>query len=275
MLVDSHCHLDFKVFDDDHDGVIARARAAGVGTMLTIGTSFQGFPGVRDIAEAHDDIYCSIGVHPHEADAHTEVEAAHLVKLAVHPKVVGIGETGLDYHYDYSQRDQQKRCFRAHLAAARETGLPAIIHSRNAETDTGDLLAEAVAEGPVTGVLHCFSASRELAERCLDLGFHISFSGIVTFKSAEELREVAEMVPLDRLLVETDAPYLAPVPKRGRPNQPAYVALTATKVAEVRGMALNDLAAATTDNFFSLFNKARRPADEPAMPDADPPDPTE
>ncbi len=275
MLVDSHCHLDFKVFDDDHDGVIARARAAGVGTMLTIGTSFQGFPGVRAIAEAHDDIYCSIGVHPHEADAHTEVEAAHLVKLAEHPKVVGIGETGLDYHYDYSQRDQQKRCFRAHLAAARETGLPAIIHSRNAETDTGDLLAEAVAEGPVTGVLHCFSASRELAERCLDLGFHISFSGIVTFKSAEELREVAEMVPLDRLLVETDAPYLAPVPKRGRPNQPAYVALTATKVAEVRGMALNDLAVATTDNFFSLFNKARRPADEPAMPDADPPDPTE
>ena len=275
MLVDSHCHLDFKVFDDDHDGVIARARAAGVGTMLTIGTSFQGFPGVRAIAEAHDDIYCSIGVHPHEADAHTEVEAAHLVKLAAHPKVVGIGETGLDYHYDYSQRDQQKRCFRAHLAAARETGLPAIIHSRNAETDTGDLLAEAVAEGPVTGVLHCFSASRELAERCLDLGFHISFSGIVTFKSAEELREVAEMVPLDRLLVETDAPYLAPVPKRGRPNQPAYVALTATKVAEVRGMALKDLAAATTDNFFSLFNKARRPADEPAMPDADPPVPTE
>lgn len=275
MLVDSHCHLDFKVFDDDHDGVIARARAAGVGTMLTIGTSFQGFPGVRAIAEAHDDIYCSIGVHPHDADAHTEVEAAHLAKLAEHTKVVGIGETGLDYHYDYSQRDQQKRCFRAHLAAARETGLPAIIHSRNAETDTADLLAEAVAEGPVTGVLHCFSASRELAERCLELGFHISFSGIVTFKSAEELREVAEMVPLDRLLVETDAPYLAPVPKRGRPNQPAYVALTATKVAEVRGMALNDLAAATTDNFFSLFNKARRPTDEPAMPEAAPPDPTE
>lgn len=272
MLVDSHCHLDFKVFDDDHAGVIARARAAGVGAMLTIGTTFEGFPGVRAIAETYDDVYCSIGVHPHEADAHTEVEAAHLVKLAEHPKVVGIGETGLDYHYDHSSREEQMRCFRAHLAAARLTGLPAIIHSRNAEADTGALLAEAKSEGHVTGVLHCFSASRELAERCLDLGFHISFSGIVTFKSADELREVARMVPLDRLLVETDAPYLAPVPKRGKPNQPAYVALTAAKVAEVRGMALTDLAAATTDNFFSLFAKARRPADAPAMPGDDGPD---
>lgn len=273
MLVDSHCHLDFKVFDDDHDGVIARASAAGVGTMLTIGTTFQGFPGVRAIAEAHDDIFCSVGVHPHEADAHTEVEAAHLAKLAEHPKVVGIGETGLDYHYDHSARDEQKRCFRAHLTAARETGLPAIIHSRNAEADTGDLLAEAVAAGPVTGVLHCFSATRELAERCLELGFHISFSGIVTFKSAEELREVARMVPLDRLLVETDAPYLSPIPKRGKPNQPAYVAYTAAKVAELRGISLDDLAAATTDNFFALFAKTRRPAQEPTVPNPNPPNP--
>ncbi len=274
MLVDSHCHLDFKVFDHDHEGVIARARAAGVGTMLTIGTTFQGFPGVRALAETYDDVYCSVGVHPHEADAHTEVEAAHLAKLADHPKVVGIGETGLDYHYDHSSRGEQMRCFRAHLAAARETGLPAIIHSRNAEADTGALLADAVADGPVKGVLHCFSAGRELAERCLDLGFHISFSGIVTFKSAVELREIVQMVPLDRLLVETDAPYLAPVPKRGKPNQPSYVAFTAAKVAEVRGMTLNDLAAATTDNFFSLFAKARRPADAPALPvgpDADHP----
>ena len=266
MLVDSHCHLDFKVFNGDHEGVVARARAAGVGTLLTIGTTFQGFPGVRAIAEAHEDVFCSVGVHPHEADAHTEVEAAHLMKLAEHAKVVGIGETGLDYHYDRSARDEQRRSFRAHLAAARETGLPAIIHSRNAEADTGDLLAEAVEEGPVKGVLHCFSAGRALAERCLDLGFHISFSGIVTFKTAEELREVAAMVPLDRLLVETDAPYLAPVPRRGRPNQPAYVAFTAARVAEVRGMTLDELAAATTDNFFALFAKARRPASEPGLP---------
>lgn len=277
MLVDSHCHLDFKVFDDDHEGVIARARAAGVGTMLTIGTTFQGFPGVRALAETYDDVYCSVGVHPHEADAHTEVEAAHLAKLADHPKVVGIGETGLDYHYDHSSREEQMRCFRAHLGAAQLTGLPAIIHSRNADADTAALLSEAVAAGTVKGVLHCFSASRELAERCLDLGFHISFSGIVTFKSADELREVARMVPLDRLLVETDAPYLSPVPKRGKPNQPAYVAFTATKVAELRGMTLKDLAAATTDNFFSLFAKAQRPADAPAMPvgpDSDLPDPS-
>ena len=266
MLVDSHCHLDFKVFDDDHDGVIARARAAGVGALLTIGTTFQGFPGVRAIAENYDDVFCSVGVHPHEADAHTEVEAAHLAKLSEHAKVVGIGETGLDYHYEHSSRDEQRRSFRAHLAAARETGLPAIVHSRNAEGDTGDLLAEAAGQGPVKGVLHCFSGSRVLAERCLDLGFHISFSGIVTFKTADELRQVAAAVPLDRLLVETDAPYLAPIPKRGKPNQPAYVAFTAAKVAELRGMTLDALAAATTDNFFALFGKARRPAHEPDLP---------
>ena len=256
MLVDSHCHLDFPDFAAERDAVIARARDAGVGTMLMIGTRLDQFAGVRAIAEANRDVWCSVGAHPHEAADHAATTATDLVALAAHDRVVGIGETGLDFHYDHSPRDLQERVFRAHIAAARHSGLPLIIHAREADDEVAHILRE---EGASAGVMHCFSSGRALAEAALDLGFYISISGIVTFKNAEYLRAIVRDVPLDRLLVETDAPYLAPVPYRGRRNEPAYVAATAAAVAALKGVDPEALATATTDNFFRLFAKAKRP----------------
>jgi len=257
MLVDSHCHLDFADFAAERDAVVARARAAGVGTMLTIATRLDQFQGVRSIAEAYPDIWCSVGVHPHDAADHAALSAADLVRLTAHPRVVGIGETGLDFHYDHSPREVQERVFRAHIAASQTSGLPLIIHARAADDAVARVLRE---ERAPPGVMHCFSSGRGLAEAALDLGFYISISGIVTFKNAEELRAIVRDVPLERLLVETDAPYLAPVPYRGRCNEPAYVAATAASVAALKGVDPEHLATATTDNFFRLFGKASRPA---------------
>jgi TatD DNase family protein len=257
MLVDSHCHLDFPDFAEERDAIVARARAAGVATLLTIGTRLDQFPGVRAIAEAYDDIWCSVGAHPHEACDHAATSTAELVALAAHERVVGIGETGLDHHYEHSPHDVQVRVFRAHIAASKASGLPLIIHAREADDDMARILRE---ERPPPSVLHCFSSGRALAETALDLGFYISISGIVTFRNAEDLRRVVRDVPLERLLVETDAPYLAPVPYRGRRNEPAYVAATAAAVAALKGIEPAQLAAATTDNFFRLFQKAVRPA---------------
>ena len=256
MLVDSHCHLDVPEFARERDAVVARARAAGIGTMLTIGTRLDQFADVRAIAERYDNIWCSVGAHPHEAAAHATINAADLAALAAHPRVVGIGETGLDYHYNNSPQQTQELVFRAHIRAAHDTGLPLIIHAREADADIARVLRD---EGAKAGVLHCFSSGRGLAEAALDLGFYISISGILTFKNAEELRAIVRDVPLERLLVETDAPYLAPVPYRGRRNEPAYVAVTATAVASLKGIEPAQLATATTENFFRLFSKATRP----------------
>jgi len=257
MLVDSHCHLDFPDFAPEREAVIARAFAAGIGTMLTICTRLDQFDGVRAIAETGPRIWCSVGAHPHEAANHADLLAERLVALAAHPRVVGIGETGLDYHYDLGPRNMQDRVFRAHVAASKASGLPLIIHAREADDDIAAILA---AERPPPGVLHCFTAGRALAEAALALGFYISISGIVTFRNAEDLRAIVRDLPLDRLLVETDAPYLAPVPYRGKRNEPAFVAATASFVAELKGIEAEALAAATTANFFRLFAKASRPA---------------
>jgi len=256
LLVDSHCHLDFPDFAAEREAIITRARSAGVVTMLTICTRLDEFDGVRAIAEAYDDIWCSVGAHPHEAKDHTALTAEDLVALASHPRVVGIGETGLDFHYDLSPRDVQERVFRAHIAASRETGLPLIIHAREADDEVARILQE---EEPAPGVMHCFSSGRALAEVALARGFYISISGIVTFRNAEELRAIVRDLPLDRLLVETDAPYLAPVPYRGKRNEPAFVAATAAAVAALKDVDPQHLAEATTANFFRLFAKASAP----------------
>jgi TatD DNase family protein len=253
MLVDSHCHLDFPDFAPERDAVVARARAAGVGEMLTISTRLDEFDGVYAIAESYDGIWCSVGAHPHEAKDHTALLPDQLVTLGRHPKVVGIGETGLDFHYDLSPRDIQERVFRAHIAASKTSGLPLIVHAREADREIAEILAE---ERPPAGVMHCFSSGRALAEAALDLGFYISISGIVTFRNAEELRTIVRDVPLDRLLVETDAPYLAPVPYRGKRNEPAFVAATAATVARLKGVEPEKFAATTRENFFRLFTKA-------------------
>jgi TatD DNase family protein len=260
MLVDSHCHLEFPDFAGELDAVVARAGEAGVGTMVTICTKVREFERVLAVAERFDNVWCSVGLHPHEAAAEPDLTAARLVELAGHPKVVGIGETGLDFFYEHSPRAAQERQFRAHVAAARETGLPLIVHTRDAERETAEILGEEMGRGPFTGLLHCFSSSLELAEKAIDIGFSISLSGIVTFNKAEALRQTAKAVPLDRILVETDAPYLAPMPKRGKRNEPAFVVHTAAKVAEVKGVSSAELARVTTDNFFRLFAKARQPA---------------
>jgi TatD DNase family protein len=261
MLVDSHCHLDFPDFADELDDVVARAREAGVGAMLTICTRLSEFDKVLGIAERYDDVWCSVGVHPHEAASEEGVTVERIVALSRNPKVVGIGEAGLDYYYDNSPRERQREVFRLHIRAAREAGLPLIVHSRDADADTVALLADGQnGAGALTGVIHCFSSTRVLAQGALDLGFYISLSGIVTFRNAEELRSIAAEVPDDRLLVETDSPYLAPVPKRGKRNEPAFVTLTAARVAELRGTTGSALATQTTENFFQLFSKAGRPA---------------
>ncbi|MBM3951340.1 MAG: TatD family deoxyribonuclease [Rhodospirillales bacterium] len=262
MLVDSHCHLDFPEFAPDLDAVVARAGEAGVGTMLTIGTRLDRFAGVRAVAERFANVYCTVGIHPHEAkdwakDAPEKV-ADELARLADHPKVVGFGETGLDFYYEHSPKADQEHSFRAHIAAARDAGLPLVVHSRDADQDTLRVLRDEYRQGPFAGLLHCFSSGWELAEGALALGLYISFSGIVTFKKADEVRAVAAKVPLDRLLVETDAPYLAPHPNRGKRNEPAFTALTAARLAEDRGLAAEAFAEATTANFFRLFGKARK-----------------
>jgi TatD DNase family protein len=257
MLVDSHCHLDFPDFATERAAIISRARSAGVETMLTIGTRLDEFPGVRAIAEAHDEVWCSVGAHPHEAKDHAALAPEDLIALVAHPKVVGIGETGLDFHYDLSPRDVQERVFRSHIAAARATGLPLVIHVLEADREVARILDE---ERPPPGVMHCFSSGRALAEAALALGFYISISGIVTFRNAEDLRAIVRDVPLDRLLVETDAPYLAPVPHRGKRNEPAFVAATAAVVAQLKGLEPEALATATSANFYRLFGKARPPA---------------
>jgi TatD DNase family protein len=252
-LVDSHCHLDFPDFTAERDAVIERARAAGVETMLTISTRLDQFAGVRAIAEAYDGIWCSVGAHPHEAADHRELLAEELIALADHPKVVGIGETGLDFHYDLSPRDVQARVFRAHIAASRASGLPLIIHAREADREIAQILEE---ERPPPGVLHCFSSGRALAEAAIALGFYVSISGIVTFRNAEDLRAIVRDLQVERLLIETDAPYLAPVPYRGKRNEPAFVIATAAAVAKLKGIEESRLAAATRENFFRLFTKA-------------------
>ncbi len=267
MLVDSHCHLDFPDFAPERDAVVARARAAGVATMVTISTKLTGFPAVRAIAETYPEIWCSVGVHPHEAAVEEGAdEPQQLAALAAQPRVIGIGETGLDYYYEHSPREAQKRAFRAHCAAARATRLPLIVHSRDADEDMAEILAEESQDGALRGLLHCFSSGAALARRALELGFFISISGIVTFKAAEPLRAILRGLPLDRLLVETDAPYLAPVPLRGKRNEPAFVVHTAAAVAALKGVSREALAEATTANFFRLFNKASKPVMTESLP---------
>ncbi len=255
MLIDTHCHLDFPDFAPERDAVVARAKQAGVGRMITISTHVERFATYAAIADAYDDVFCTVGTHPHHAHDTPEASAAELAALAAHPKCVGIGEAGLDYHYDRSPRDVAQRVFRTHIAAARETGLPLVIHTRDADADTAAILTEEMGKGAFTALLHCFTASRELAETALALGLYISFSGVVTFKNSQELRDVARDTPLDRILVETDAPFLAPVPFRGKRNEPAYVAKTAAVVAEAKGLSATELAAATTANALRLFSK--------------------
>jgi TatD DNase family protein len=259
MLIDSHCHLDFPEFAPELDAVVARARAAGVATCVSIGTTLAKFPNVRAVAERFDDVWCSVGIHPHEAEKELLETPQPLLDAARHPKVVAIGETGLDYYYEHAPRPQQIANFRHHIAAARELKLPVIVHTRDADDDTIDVLQSEMAAAPFTGLIHCFTGTQRLADASLELGLSISVSGIATFKKSHELRAVLKTVPLDRLLVETDAPYLAPQPHRGKRNEPAFVAHTAAVLAEVKGISADALAALTTENFFRLFTKVERP----------------
>ncbi len=254
-FIDSHCHLNYKGLAEQQKEVLERARAAGVGTMLTISTRESEWDDVIGIAEREDDIWATVGIHPHEADSHAHVDTAKLVARAQHPRVVGIGESGLDYYYDHSDRDQQQKSFRAHIAAARETGLPIIVHTRDAEDDTAAILRDEMGKGAYPGVIHCFTASDAFADIALDLGFYISISGIVTFKNAKALQATAARVPIDRLLIETDSPFLAPVPHRGKTGEPAFVADTARFLADIRAIDVMTLATATSANFHRLFTK--------------------
>ncbi|MES0135947.1 TatD family hydrolase [Mesorhizobium sp. M0016] len=260
MLVDSHCHLEFPDFTDERAAIVARAKAAGIGHMVTISTRVKRFAQVLEIAESFDEIYCSVGTHPHNAGEELDVTAEDLVRLSAHPKVVAIGEAGLDYFYDKAPRDAQAQGFRTHIAAARETGLPLVIHSRDADDDMAAILEDETGKGAFPFILHCFSSGRRLADVGVKLGGYVSFSGILTFKNSADLRAIAADVPHDRLLVETDAPYLAPVPFRGKRNEPAYVAHTAKVLAETVGVGEAEIATLTTANFFRLFGKMPRPA---------------
>jgi TatD DNase family protein len=261
MLIDSHCHLDYPALVKDREGVVTRARSAGIARMVNIGTTRREFPQVRATAEMFPDVYCSVGVHPHHvADEGEDITTDDLVKLASHPKVVGIGETGIDYYYKDGPRDMQHESFRRHIRAGIATGLPIIVHSRDAEEDTVKILREEGTSGkkPI-GVMHCFSSRRPLADGALELGFYISLSGILTFKKSQELRDIVKDVPLDRLLVETDSPFLAPEPYRGKVCEPAYVVNTARVLAEVKGVAPEEIEKQTTENFFRLFSKVPKP----------------
>jgi TatD DNase family protein len=255
MLIDSHCHLNYKGLVEDQANVLDRSRAAGVDLMLNIATRESEWDAVLDTAVRESDVWATVGIHPHEADEHPHVDTAKLVERAAHPRVVGIGETGLDYYYDHSDRERQQKSFRSHIAACRETGLPLIVHTRDAEEDTIRILREEMEQGAYSGVIHCFTASGAFADAAMALGFYISISGIVTFKNARDLQETAARLPLDRLLVETDSPFLAPVPHRGKPCEPAYVADTARFLASLRGESVEQLAAATSANFRTLFAK--------------------
>src|SRR5215470_6907952 len=259
-LVDSHCHLDFPDFASELDAVVARARAAGLVRIVTISTRVRRFAGLLSIAERFPEVYCSVGTHPHHAHEELDVTAADLVAHAQHPKVVAIGEAGLDYHYDNSPREAQERGFRTHIAAARETGLPLIIHSREADDDTARILEEEKGKGAFTAVLHCFTGGRALARRAVALGHFVSFTGILTFKNSEELRAIAAELPADRVLVETDAPYLAPGKYRGKRNEPAFVVEIAKVLAEVRGVSFDRIAKESTANFYRLFSTVPSPA---------------
>jgi TatD DNase family protein len=259
MLVDSHCHLNFPDFAQDLDGVIARAQAAGVGVMQTICTDMAEFDEVLAIARRYPGVYCSVGVHPNESGATEIVSAKALAEKTSDEKVIGIGETGLDYHYEHSDRQSQKKSFRNHIAAARDTGLPLIVHSRDADEDTVAILSEEMQKGPFKGLIHCFTSTKYLAEEAVKLGFYISLSGIISFKNAQPIRDAVKEVPLERLLVETDAPYLAPVPHRGKRNEPSFTIHTNKILADIKAISEEECARITTDNFFRLFTKARRP----------------
>jgi TatD DNase family protein len=250
MFVDSHCHLNYKGLVEKQAEILKRARESGVSAMLNISTREREWDEVIGLAEQEKDVWASVGIHPHEADQHVGMDCAKLVAKSAHPRVVAIGETGLDYYYDKSDRE--------HIKASRETGLPIIIHTRDAEADTAAILTEEMREGPFTGVIHCFTASAEFARVALNLGLYISLSGIVTFKNAKDLQDIAKWLPADRLLVETDAPFLAPIPHRGRTGEPAFVADTARFVAQLRDVAAESLAQQTSDNFYDLFTKASR-----------------
>jgi TatD DNase family protein len=258
MLVDSHCHLDFPDFADELDAVVARAHDADIGRIVTISTRVARHDGLLAIAERFPDVFCSVGTHPHNAHEELDVTAADLVARARHPKVVAIGEAGLDYHYDLSPRDAQERGFRTHIAAARATGLPLVIHAREADDDVANILEEETGKGAFPAVLHCFTGGRDLAMRAIALGLSISFTGILTFKNSADLRKIAADLPADRVLVETDAPYLAPGKFRGKRNEPSYVVETAKVLAETRGVAFDEIARQTTENFFRLFSKVPR-----------------
>ena len=255
MLIDSHCHLNYKGLIENQVNVLERARGAGIGLMLNIATRESEWDDVLATAIRERDVWATVGIHPHEADEHPHVDTAKLVERAAHPRVVGIGETGLDYYYDHSDRARQQNSFRSHIVAARETGLPLIVHTRDAEEDTIAIMRDEMGKGAYTGVIHCFTASGAFADAAMELGFYISISGIVTFKSAKDLQETATRLPLDRLLVETDSPFLAPVPHRGRPCEPAFVADTAKFLATLRGESIETLAQATSANFHTLFKK--------------------
>ncbi|QQV75816.1 TatD family hydrolase [Sphingomonas aliaeris] len=257
MLADSHCHLNYKGLAEDQQAVLERARARGVTAMLNIATRESEWDDVLATAERESDVWATVGIHPHEADKHAHIDTAKLVARAQHPRVVGIGESGLDYFYDHSDRERQQVSFRAHIAAARETQLPIVVHTRDAEEDTASILREEMGKGAYPCVIHCFTASGAFADIALDLGCYISISGIVTFKNAKDLQETAARLPLDRLLIETDAPFLAPVPHRGKTGEPAFVADTARFLADLRGERLEDLTEATAHNFHSLFAKTR------------------
>ena len=257
MLVDSHCHLNYKGLVEDQPAVLARARDVGVTAMLNISTRESEWDAILATAEREPDVWASIGIHPHEADAHPDMDTAKLLARADHPRVIGIGETGLDYYYDKSDRTEQQRGFRAHIAASRETGLPIIIHTRDAEEDTLSILRDEMGQGAFPALIHCFTASQTFADAALELGCFISISGIVTFKNAKDLQAAAASIPADRLLIETDSPFLAPVPHRGKPCEPAFVADTARFMAHLRGVSVEDLCATTADNFYTLFGKAR------------------
>jgi len=259
MLIDSHCHLDFPDFAEDLDGIVARAAEAGIGRILTISTRVRRLDALLAIAERFPQVYCSVGTHPHQADEEDGISASELIELSKHPRVVAFGEAGLDYFYQHGSRQAQERGFRTHIAAARATGLPLVIHTRDADDDCGRILEEEMAKGPFGAVLHCYTGGRELAMKAISLGLSISFTGILTFKKSQSLRDLAAELPADRIMVETDAPYLAPGKFRGKRNEPSYVIETAKVLAEARAVSLEEISRQTTENFFRLFNKVPPP----------------
>ena len=258
MLVDSHCHLDYEPLANDLDGILARAKQSEISTLLTISTQLSKFSNVLTIAEKYPHIFCTVGVHPHEAKSEENLTSTEkLIEYTKHPKVVALGETGLDYYYNHSEKKDQWKNFEKHIEAAQETELPLIIHTRDADNDTVNILTQAYQQKAITGVIHCFSASRELAEKMIEIGFYISLSGILTFKSAQDIQNTVKGLPMDRLLVETDSPYLAPVPHRGKSNEPAFVRHVAEKLADLKEVPLHQVMEQTTDNFFRLFTKCK------------------